>query len=47
MIVGQKDGKLIVYDPFNTENSEKLWGYEEFEGQIKAMWTYTYSKPAE
>lgn len=47
VIVGQKDDKLIVLDPFNTENSEKTWGFEEFSEQIKAMWTYTYSKPTE
>ena len=43
VIAGVKDGKLIVHDPFNTENSSKLWDFEEFEDQIKAMWTYTYT----
>lgn len=47
LIVGQKDGKLVVHDPFNVERSKKTWGYEEFSDQIKGMWTFTYSKPAE
>jgi hypothetical protein len=47
VIVGVEEGKLIVHDPFNTENTEKRWDYEEFGDQIKAMWTYKYSKPAE
>ena len=47
LIVGQKDGKLVVHDPFNVERSKKTWGYEEFSDQIKGMWTFTYSNPAE
>ena len=36
--VGMKDGKFIVNDPNSPENSEKLWSYEQIQGQIRNLW---------
>ena len=38
VLVGLKDGKFIVNDPNSTENSQKLWSYEQIQGQIRNLW---------
>ena len=38
VLTGWEDGKIRVNDPNSPENSEKLWTYEEIEGQIKNLW---------
>lgn len=35
----EEDG-IVIRDPNSLENSEKLWKYEEIEGQIRNMWVY-------
>ncbi len=41
VLAGYEDGKVKVYDPFNQENSEKLWKYKKIKGQIKSLWVYS------
>ena len=38
VLVGLEDGKIRVNDPNSYANSEKLWSYEEIEGQIRNLW---------
>ena len=38
VLAGCKDGRFVVNDPNSITNSEKLWSYEELEGQIKNLW---------
>ena len=38
VLVGLKDGKFVVNDPNSVENSEKLWSYEQIQGQIRNLW---------
>ena len=38
VLTGWEDGKICVNDPNSRENSEKLWTYEEIEGQIRNLW---------
>ena len=38
VLCGCKDGKFLVNDPNSKRNSEKLWGYDEMQGQIKNLW---------
>ena len=38
VLTGWEDGKIRVNDPNSRENSEKLWTYEEIEGQIRNLW---------
>ena len=38
VLVGCEDGKIHVNDPNSYENSERLWTYEEIEGQIRNLW---------
>lgn len=38
VLVGMEDGKFRVNDPNSYENSERLWSYEEIEGQIRNLW---------
>ena len=35
---GIEDGKFVVNDPNSKTNSERLWSYEEIQGQIKNLW---------
>lgn len=35
---GVEDGKFVVNDPNSKSNSERLWSYEEIQGQIKNLW---------
>ena len=38
VLTGVEDGKFRVNDPNSRENSERLWSYEELEGQIRNIW---------
>lgn len=38
VLVGLKDGKFIVNDPNSPANSEKLWSFEQIQGQIRNLW---------
>ena len=36
--VGLEGDMIRVNDPFSRANSEKLWSYEQLEGQIRNLW---------
>ncbi len=38
VLSGVEDGAFRVCDPNSVENSQKLWNYEDLEGQIKNIW---------
>ena len=38
VLVGCEDGLIRVNDPNSHANSEKLWSYEQLEGQIRNLW---------
>ena len=38
VLVGCEDGMIRVNDPNSYANSEKLWSYEQIEGQIRNLW---------
>ena len=38
VLTGVKDDKFVVNDPNSRENSERLWSYDEIQGQIKNLW---------
>lgn len=38
VLTGVEDGKFRVNDPNSRANSERLWSYEEIEGQIRNIW---------
>lgn len=38
LLTGVEDGLFRVNDPNSYENSERLWTYEELEGQIRNIW---------
>lgn len=38
MLRGVEEGKFVINDPNSTENSERLWSYDELKGQIKNLW---------
>ena len=38
VLVGSEDGLIRVNDPNSHANSEKLWSYEQLEGQIRNLW---------
>lgn len=38
VLTGVEDDMFRVNDPNSRENSEKLWSYEEIEGQIRNIW---------
>ncbi len=40
VLVGVKNGKLMVNDPNSRERSERLWSYERLESQIKNLWSF-------
>ena len=42
VLTDYEDGKITLRDPFSLERSEKKWTLDEFAGQVKAMWTYSY-----
>jgi len=38
VLIGLEDGKFVVNDPNSLENSNKLWSYEQIQGQIRNLW---------
>ena len=38
VLVGYKDGKIKVNDPFSKANSEKEYTYAQLEPQIRNLW---------
>ena len=38
VLTGWEDGKIRINDPNSRVNSDKLWTYEEIEGQIRNLW---------
>jgi hypothetical protein len=38
VLVGLENGMFIVNDPNSVENSNKLWSYEQIQGQIRNLW---------
>lgn len=38
VLVGYENGMIRVNDPNSIANSEKLWTYEQIEGQIRNLW---------
>lgn len=40
VLTGYEDGIVTVLDPFNIENTEKTWAYEDIKEQIIGMWAY-------
>ena len=38
VLVGLEDGLLRVNDPNSIANSQKLWSYEQIQGQIRNLW---------
>lgn len=43
VLSGVEDGAFRVCDPNSVANSQKLWTYEELEGQIKNIWSIGYT----
>lgn len=41
VLVGTKDGKIVVNDPNSRQRSNKLWDYEILSGQIKNLWVFS------
>ncbi len=39
VLTGVEDGKFRVNDPNSVKNSQRLWSYEEIEGQIRNLWS--------
>ena len=44
VLEGLKNEKLIINDPNSLKRSNKLWKYEDIEGQIKNLWAFRKSK---
>lgn len=42
LLVGYEDGKFRINDPNSRANSERLWDYEEFIGDVRIMWSFSY-----
>lgn len=40
VLVGVKNGKLVINDPNSTIRSDMLWNYEDLERQIKNLWVF-------
>lgn len=38
VMIGTENGTIRVNDPNSRANSERLWSYEEIEGQIRNLW---------
>ena len=38
VLTGVEEGMFRVNDPNSVENSQKLWSYEQLEGQIRNIW---------
>lgn len=41
LVVGYEDGKFRLNDPNSPANSEKLWAFDEFDQDIKMMWSFS------
>lgn len=41
LVVGYEDGKFKLNDPNSPANSEKLWEFDEFDQDIKIMWSFS------
>jgi hypothetical protein len=41
LIVGYEDGKFKLNDPNSPANSAKLWDFDEFDQDIKIMWSFS------
>lgn len=41
LVVGYEDGKFKINDPNSRINSEKLWEFEEFDQDIRMMWSFS------
>ena len=44
VLVGYKDGKIKVNDPFSKANSEKEYTYAQLEPQIRNLWAISNPK---
>ena len=33
-----KDGKITVNDPNSLKNSQKLWTFDQLQGQVQGLW---------
>lgn len=44
VIVGIEDGKLKINDPNSVKRSSELWTYEDVEGQIANLWSYSVTE---
>lgn len=40
VLAGVQEGKIIVNDPNSKKRSNRLWTYENIEGQIKNLWVF-------
>ncbi len=40
VIAGYEDGKFRINDPNSPANSQKLWAFEEFDQDVKMMWSF-------
>lgn len=38
VLTGLKDGKITVNDPNSVKNSQKLWTFDQLQGQVQALW---------
>jgi hypothetical protein len=41
VIAGYEDGKFRINDPNSPANSQKLWAFEEFDQDVKMMWSFS------
>lgn len=41
LVVGYEDGKFKLNDPNSPNNSAKLWAFDEFDQDIKMMWSFS------
>ena len=41
VLTGIKEGKITVNDPNSRIRSEKLWDFEQIQGQIKNLWVFS------
>lgn len=41
LVVGYEDGKFKINDPNSPANSAKLWEFEEFDQDIRMMWSFS------
>lgn len=44
VIAGIEDGKLKINDPNSVKRSSELWTYEDMEGQIANLWSYSVAE---